>query len=142
MSEKLKAGVVGVGHMGRHHVRIYSELPDVELIGVVDKDKTRAEEYGKKYNCFATDNLEEIIDKIDIASVAVPTVSHLEVVERLIKNHKHILIEKPLAPNTEEGKKIIDLANRYNVIVQVGHTERFNPVVKAIRKMGVSPQFI
>jgi predicted dehydrogenase len=140
--KKIRAAVVGAGHMGRHHVRVYSELPNVDLVGVVDADENRAREMAEKFNTTAYTRVEDIIDKIDIASVAVPTVYHLQTAEPLIRAGKAVLIEKPLAPNSEEGRKIYDLARQYNVTVQVGHTERFNPVVRAMRRLEITPRFI
>lgn len=142
MKEKLKAAVIGAGHMGRHHMRVYSELDDVELLAVVDTDLSKAEEYSRRYKCQAFSDVADVIGKVDIASVATPTVSHLKVAQILIENGIHVLIEKPLAKDTDEGRKIIELAKKHGVVVQVGHTERFNPVVEAIHKFEVTPQFI
>jgi predicted dehydrogenase len=143
MTEKrIRAAVVGAGHMGRHHVRVYSELPNVDLIGVVDADADRAAEMAAKFNTTPYTKVEDIIDKVDIASVAVPTVYHLSAAEPLIRAGKAVLIEKPLAPNSEEGRKIYDLAQEYKVTVQVGHTERFNPVVRAMKRLEITPRFI
>ncbi len=138
----LKSAVIGAGHMGRHHCRIYSELPETELVAIVDSNIEKANEFAQKYNCQATDKVENIIDKIDIASIAVPTIRHLEIAAPLIENGKAVLIEKPLAANSKQAKTILELAKKYNVIVQVGHTERFNPVVQALSRLNVKPQFI
>jgi len=139
---KLKSAVIGAGHMGRHHCRIYSELDDVELIAVVDTNIDKAREFAQKYNCQALSDIGEIIDKIDIASIAVPTIYHLSVAESLITNGKAVLIEKPLAADSNQANQILKLAEKYNVIVQVGHTERFNPVVQALGRLNVKPRFI
>ena len=139
---KLKSAVIGAGHMGRHHCRIYSELDDVELIAVVDSDINRARQFAEKYNCQPATSIDEIIDKIDIASVAVPTIHHLSTAESLITKGKAVLIEKPLAADSRQAHKILELAEQHNVIVQVGHTERFNPVVQALSRLKVQPRFI
>ncbi len=139
---KLKSAVIGAGHMGRHHCRIYSELDDVELIAVVDSDINRARQFAEKYNCQPATSIDEIIDKIDIASVAVPTIHHLSTAESLITKGKAVLIEKPLAADSRQAHKILELAEQHNVIVQVGHTERFNPVVQALSRLNVQPRFI
>jgi predicted dehydrogenase len=143
MSEKkLRAAVVGTGHMGRHHVRIYSEMPQVELIGVVDANAERAAEMAQKFNCKPFTDVSQVIDQIDIASVAVPTIYHLAVADPLIRAGKAVLIEKPLSPDSTQGRKILDLAREFRATVQVGHTERFNPVVRAMRKLEMTPRFI
>jgi len=142
MTKKLRAAVVGAGHMGRHHVRVYSQLPQVELVGVVDANLQRGREMAQQYNCRAFADVSEVLDQIDIASVAVPTIYHLQVASPLIEAGKAVLIEKPLAVNSDECAKILELAKKYNVIVQVGHTERFNPVVRAMKRLEMHPRFI
>ncbi len=143
MSEKkLRAAVIGSGHMGRHHVRVYSEMPETELIAVVDADIERADELAKKFHSRSASDFNEIIDEIDIASIAVPTVNHLQIAEPFIKRGKAVLIEKPLAGDTETGRKILELAKKHHTIVQVGHTERFNPVVRAMGRLEMNPRFI
>jgi predicted dehydrogenase len=143
MSEtKIRAAVIGAGHMGQHHVRIYSELPQVDLVGVVDANAARASEMAEKFKTKPFTRIEDILDKIDIASIAVPTIHHLAAAEPLIRAGKAVLIEKPLAPNSEEGRKILQLARDHHVTVQVGHTERFNPVVRAMRRLEITPRFI
>lgn len=141
-TKKLRAAVVGGGHMGRHHVRVYSQLPNVELVAVVDADLARATELTQKHGGMPIQNVDEIIDRIDIASIAVPTIAHLAVAKKFITAGKAILIEKPLAGSVDEGQQIVDLAEKHGVTVQVGHTERFNPVVVSLRKMDVRPRFI
>jgi len=140
--KKLRAAVVGAGHMGKHHVRIYSQLPQVELVGVVDANGDRAREMAGQYHCQAFANVADILDKVDIVSVAVPTIHHLAVAEPLITAGKAVLIEKPLAPDSVQARQILDLAQKHKTVVQVGHTERFNPVVRAMRRLGIHPRFI
>jgi predicted dehydrogenase len=140
--KKLRAAVIGVGHMGKHHARIYSQMPDVELVGIFDANQERAKEIANQFHCPTFDNLSDLIAKIDLVSVAVPTVYHLTVAEPLIRAKKAILIEKPLAANSEECKKILELAQKHQAIVQVGHTERYNPVVRAMKRLEMTPRFI
>lgn len=138
----LRSAVIGAGHMGRHHCRIYSELPETELVAVVDSNVERAREFAEKYRCKFSDKPEDIVDEIDIASIAVPTRYHLPLAKYLIQKGKAVLIEKPLAPDSRQANEILDLARSHNVIVQVGHTERFNPVVQALARLNVTPRFI
>lgn len=140
--KKLRAAVIGTGHMGRHHVRVYSEMPQVQLVGVVDANAERAAEMAGKFNCKPFTDISQVLDQIDIASVAVPTIHHLKVAEPLIRAGKALLIEKPLAPDSEQGRKILNLAREFHATVQVGHTERFNPVVRAMRRLEMTPRFI
>lgn len=140
--KKLRAAVIGTGHMGRHHVRIYSEMNQVELTGVVDANSDRAAEMAANFNCKPFTDVSQIIDQIDLASIAVPTIHHLSVAEPLIRAGKAVLIEKPLAPDSRQGRKILDLAREFRTPVQVGHTERFNPVVRAMKRLDITPRFI
>jgi len=142
MSVPIPVAVVGTGHMGRHHVRIYHELAETELVGVVDQDKGRAAEMAAKFNTQAFDSIEPLIGKVKAVSVAVPTVAHLEVARPLMEAGIAVLIEKPLAPDSKSAKLLHELAHKSNVLLQVGHTERFNPVVRAMTRMKVKPKFV
>ncbi|MFH0983440.1 MAG: Gfo/Idh/MocA family oxidoreductase [Planctomycetota bacterium] len=142
MSEKLRAAVVGVGHMGRHHARIYHELPETELVAVVDKDRARAAQYAAQYGCQPYTDAGEIVGKVDVASVAVPTVMHAIVTQPLVEARIPVLIEKPLAPDVATAQRILQWAKKYDTVIQVGHSERFNPVVQAMKRLGVTPKFI
>ena len=142
MSKKLRAAVVGVGHMGKHHARIYSELPDTELVAVVDRNPSQAGKYAAQYGCEAYADVGEIVSRVDIASIAVPTVAHAPVARPLVEARVPILIEKPLAPDVATAREILGWAREYDAVIQVGHSERFNPVVQAMKRMEVTPRFI
>lgn len=142
MSAKLRAAVVGVGRMGQHHARIYRELPDTELVAVVDTDRARAEDVARRYACEACIEVGEIVSRVDVVSIAVPTVVHAEVARPLIEARVPVLIEKPLAPDLATARQILDWSRTYDVMIQVGHSERFNPVVQAMQRMQVTPKFI
>lgn len=138
----LKAAVIGVGHMGRNHARVYTEMDSTELVAVVDIDDDRARTMADTYNVAPYTDVTDVIDKIDIASIAVPTIAHLDIAAPLIQAGKAVLIEKPLASSVDHGRRILELARKHNVVVQVGHTERFNPVVRTMQRMQVAPRFI
>jgi predicted dehydrogenase len=142
MSERLPVAVIGAGHMGRHHVRKYHEMQSTELVAVIDTNLERARELadplGVKYAEAYTPDLGEIA----AATVAVPTVHHLAVARPLIERGISVLIEKPLTPTVEEGLEVAALAEKYGVTVTVGHTERFNPAVQAVTRLGLKPKFI
>lgn len=142
MTERLPVAVIGAGHMGRHHVRTYSQMPGVQLVAVVDANPDRARQLAEPLGARFADRLSPELGDIVAASVAVPTVHHLPVCRSLIERGIHVLIEKPLAPNTAEGEEIVSLARRHNVTVAVGHTERFNPAVRAVDRLGLRPKFI
>ena len=128
--------------MGRHHVRIYHQLPDAQLVGVVDTDLARAEAIAKEFGTKAYPSIEPIIDQVRAVSVAVPTMAHVEVARPLLQRGLAVLIEKPLAPDSAAARSLREEASRSGALLQVGHTERFNPVVRAMSKMRVAPRFI
>lgn len=142
MNERIPVAVVGTGHMGRHHVRIYSELPEADLIGIVDTDEKKAAELAGKFNTTAYPSIEPLLGRVQAVTVAVPTVAHLQVARPFLERGVAVLIEKPLAPDTTSARELHAVALRHNTLLQVGHTERFNPVVRAMHQMKVEPQFI
>lgn len=136
--KKLKIAVIGVGHLGKEHARIYSRLPQVELVGVVDVDQQRAKEVARQYGTSPYVNL----DKIDAASIVVPTDMHFKVAERLLTAGKNILVEKPITKTLKEAQRLVDLAKKKRLFLQVGHIERFNPIIQAMVKLVKKPRFI
>jgi UDP-N-acetylglucosamine 3-dehydrogenase len=134
-SQKLRVAVIGVGAMGRNHARVYSELPDVELVGAVDSFVATAQSVAMRYGCAAYTDYQRMLDekRPDAVSVAVPTVYHLEVAQHLASRGIHLLIEKPIAFSVEEGQQIIHAAEKAGVCLAIGHVERFNPAVIALK---------
>jgi predicted dehydrogenase len=128
--------------MGRHHARIYSELPDVELVAVVDEDRARAEQMAAQFGGQPCTELAELFGRVDVASVAVPTVYHHTVARPLIEAGIDVLVEKPLAIDTATARQMLRWAKQAAVVIAVGHSERFNPVVLAMQRMKVVPKFI
>src|SRR3989338_75860 len=134
--EKLKVAVIGAGSMGKNHARIYSEMKDVSLIAVCDSNKEFAKEIADKYKAKPYSEYKEMLknEKIDAASICVPTKLHKDVALEVIKNKIHVLVEKPIATTTEEAKSIIDSAAKNKVKLMIGHIEIFNPVVQELKK--------
>ena len=133
----LNAAVVGVGNMGRHHARIYSELSDVELIAVCDSNEKIAKEIASKFNCKHYVDYKKMLsnEKIDIVSIAIPTIMHKEAALDFLNKKIHVLLEKPICKTVEEAECIIKSAKNNGVILSVGHIERYNPGVIRIKKM-------
>ncbi len=142
MSQPLRVAVIGGGHMGRHHARIYSELDQCELVAVVDKDIDRARQVSSQHGGQAVSSVADVTGRLDAATVAVPTVYHVEIAIPLIERGVAVLIEKPLAPDSASAKHLLDASHKHNCVLQVGHSERFNPVVRAMLRMEVTPRFI
>ena len=143
MSEsRIRTAVVGAGKMGAIHAKVYSQLPDSELVAVVDTDQNRATQLAENYGCLAFTDCAEVLGKVDAVTVATPTTTHLQVAKVFLRNKIPVLIEKPLASNVREGRKIVALARRYETVVAVGHSERCNPVAQAMKRLSIEPKFI
>lgn len=140
--DRIRAGVVGVGHMGRYHALVYAELWDVDLVGVVDLDGARAAEVAGHYDTRAFTDHRELIGRVDVASVAVPTDQHVHVARDLLEAGIAVLVEKPMAPTLEDARALFTLARRCGVPLQVGHVERFNGAVQELRKIVERPILI
>lgn len=137
----IKVGVVGVGHLGRHHARLYAQQDGVELVGIVDQDAERGEAIAAEYGCRRFASVAELAPEVAAASVAVPTQAHADVACELLAAGVDVLVEKPLAKSLEEAERINAAAEAQGKIVMVGHTERFNPAVRALADAVRNPRF-
>ncbi|MFH1067063.1 MAG: Gfo/Idh/MocA family oxidoreductase [bacterium] len=142
MKNKLKAVVVGVGHMGKNHARVYAQLKNAELAGVYDIEQDVCRRIAQQHDVRCFSCLKEAMEAADVISIATPTSSHSDVASQCIQAGKHVLVEKPLALDTEEACKLVELAETAKVILQVGHVERFNPVLTALEERLSNPRFI
>lgn len=142
MEQKLRVGVVGVGHMGRYHVGLYSELFDVDLVGVADINHGRAHTTAQQYNTTAYTSYHGLIDKVDAVSIAVPTSLHHPVARDFLDAGVHVLLEKPIAHTIEEARDLFDLAESRNMVLHIGHVERFNGAVQELKKIVHEPLMI
>jgi len=138
----IKSGVIGVGHMGKHHARILAEIPECELIGVCDIDKDKGQKIAKEYNCTYHSNIKELLSKTDAVIIATPTNTHRDITIEALNKGNHVLVEKPISLDLKEADEIITAASRNNLILQVGHIERFNPAILASKKVVQNPLFI
>jgi predicted dehydrogenase len=138
---KIRVGVVGTGEFGRNHARVYREMPDVEFVGVYDRDAERAAGVASEFNTRAFGSLEELSGRADAVSVAVPTAEHGNVGCRLLESGLDVLVEKPMAADLAEADQLIQSAKRHKRILQVGHVERFNPAVLAVEPILNHPLF-
>jgi predicted dehydrogenase len=140
--EKIRTAVIGAGKMGHIHSKVLSKLPQSELVAIVDVQEEKAKKLAKEFKCQAFLKPQDLIGKVDAVTISVPTKNHLETAEILIKNKIAVLIEKPLAASAEEGEKIVALAKEYGTVVAVGHSERCNPVVQAMKRLKIEPKYI
>jgi len=141
-NEKIRTAVVGAGKMGSIHAKVYSQLPESELVAVVDVDPAKAAQLAEQHHCPAYTDCAEILGKVDAVTIATPTTTHLQLAKPFLQNRIPVLIEKPLASSVREGRKIVSLARRYDTVVAVGHSERCNPVVQAMKRFSIEPKFI
>ncbi len=139
---RLHAGVVGVGYLGSFHASKYASLPDVDLVAVVDTDMKRAENKAAEFDTKAYSDYREILDQLDMVSIAVPTEYHYQVARDFLEAGVHVLLEKPITSSPEEAQELIALASRNKLVFQIGHLERFNPAIQSIWGRQHDPFFI
>ncbi|MBL7072181.1 MAG: Gfo/Idh/MocA family oxidoreductase [Candidatus Omnitrophica bacterium] len=143
--EKLRIAVIGAGHLGSLHTKIYAALKhkmELDLVGVADVKKSVAKEVARKYNTNYFTNYNDLMDKVDAVSIVVPTSLHYAVAKDFLKAGKDVLIEKPVTKTLEEVNELITLAKAKDLIMQVGHIERFNSAVRAVEPFLKKPKFI
>lgn len=142
---RIPVAVIGVGRMGKHHARTYKKIAAAQLLAVVDADSERAATVADEFGCAACGSVAELLAKypnVAAVSVAVPTAFHAEAARPLLERRIACLVEKPLAPTVAAAQELADLAVRHGSILQVGHTERFNPAVRAVVAMNIRPRFM
>ncbi len=138
----LRVGVIGTGSMGRNHARIFGELPESTLAAVLDERADVAGEIAAKYQARAVTSLDEFADAVDAATIATPTVTHFSIAKQLLERGKHVLVEKPFVETPEQARELCELAQQRGLVLQVGHIERFNPVLSALESRLTRPRFI
>jgi predicted dehydrogenase len=138
----LRTGVIGVGHLGQHHARLYATLPGSTLVGIMDHDPDRAQMIAEKHGAKVFTSLSDFLKQVDAVSVAVPTSFHHAVAKTCLEAGKHVLVEKPLAVLPAEGRELVELAKAKGLRLQVGHSERFNPIMQVMRPHISRPVFI
>jgi predicted dehydrogenase len=139
---RLRAAVVGAGHMGAYHALAYAELTEADLVGVVDIDLERAQKVAEHYDARAFVDHRELIGQVDVVSVAVPTEEHFRVARDLLEAGVSVLVEKPMTPTLEEARELFAVARRAGAVLHVGHVERFNGAVQELRKIVDRPILI
>ena len=143
MSTTLRAAVIGIGHLGRHHARILAAMTGVELVAAVDIVRERAEAaVAAVPGARAVTDAAEILGDVDAVVIAVPTVAHLAVARPFLERGIHVLIEKPIAVSVAEADALVALSARHGAALAIGHSERFNPAMTAARPLLTRPRFI
>jgi predicted dehydrogenase len=142
MNQVIRAGIVGAGSIGRNHARIYSELPGVNFSAILDTNRETADAVSREHKVRAATTIEEFAGLVDVATVATPTSHHYEIGKFLLGQKKHLLIEKPITETSEQAQELVKLAKERGTILQVGHAERFNPVLSVLEQRLTRPRFI
>jgi predicted dehydrogenase len=140
--EKVRVGVIGVGHLGKHHARVYSQIPEAELVGVHDTDSEKAQNVAKEFDTRYFEDPNDLLERIDAVSLVVPTTFHYSSALDILGRGKNLLVEKPIAETVKQAEELVSLAKAKDLILQVGHIERFNPAFKAIETLELEPKFI
>ncbi len=141
-NNKLKVGVIGVGALGRHHARLYNLSENAEVVGVFDNTAATARQVANEFGLNVYDTWQALARDCDALSVAVPATYHGSVTVPLLEMKKHVLVEKPIAATVEEAEAMVDAARRNNVVLAVGHVERFNPAMDFLEKYAANTRFI
>ena len=139
---QVRIGVIGVGHLGQHHVKHYKTLDNVDLIGIFDIDRERSSDISKKFDVKVFDDLNSILEEVDALSIVTNTEHHYKIAEKCLRSKKHVFIEKPITAMIEEADKLLSIAEQNRVLIQVGHIERLNPALLALNKYEIKPKFI
>ena len=142
MNKKTKIGVVGVGHLGQHHTKHYSNLDGANLVGVFDLNQDRCKAVATKYEIKAYEALGDLLSNTEAVSVVTPTEEHKKVAEQCIKKGKHVFIEKPITKTVAEAELLIALAKEKGTIIQVGHIERLNAALLPLEEFDINPKYI
>ena len=140
--DKVRIGIIGVGYLGTQHARILSYLEGAELKGVADIDLKKSMIIGNRHGVSYYQNFVDMLEEIDAAIVAAPTSEHYSITEKLLKEGKSVLVEKPMTDTVEQAEELVDLAKQNQLVLQVGHLERFNPAVEALQDLISEPKFI
>ncbi|MGA2298939.1 MAG: Gfo/Idh/MocA family oxidoreductase, partial [FCB group bacterium] len=138
----VKISVIGTGHLGSIHARLWKNTINAELIGIFDIENKKADALSNELNCKIFSSINEALEASDAVTIAAPTSNHYEIAMKCLQQNKHCLIEKPITSNYLEAKSLIDEAQNKGLVIQVGHVERFNPALAALKDYKLNPVFI
>ena len=138
--QKIRIGVIGIGYLGKFHLEKFQKNKDCQLVWLIDKNIKNIKNYKDKYNI--STNYKEIVDDVDAVSIVTPTITHFSIAKFFLKNKIHVLLEKPMTESVSEAKKLINLSKKHKKTIQIGHLERFNPVIRKVSSLIKNPLFI
>jgi len=140
--DKIRTAVIGAGKMGAIHAKVYDELEACELVAVVDTQQDRSQALAGRYGCESFTDCKPLLSLVDAVTISAPTVCHRDLAKEFIENNIAVMVEKPLASSIGQAEEIVELAKKHNAVVAVGHSERCNPVVQAMKRLHIKPKFI
>jgi predicted dehydrogenase len=142
MAEKIKMGIIGVGHMGQYHVNVSKQLNEAVLVGIYDADPARSKMISEKYSTISYDTIDLLLKEVDCIVIASPTFLHYEISKKALESNKHVLVEKPISETVEQAKELVNLAKERKLVFQVGHVERFNGAILELGKIVDQPMLV
>jgi predicted dehydrogenase len=140
--DKVKVGVIGTGHLGKLHIKMFSSIENCELIGIYDNNSLHAKTAANEFNTEFYEDLDELLDETDAVSIAATTTAHYELVKKALQKEKHVFVEKPITATIPEAEEVVKIAEEKKMNLQVGHIERFNPALISLEKYIIEPMFI
>ena len=142
MQNKIKVGLIGAGHLGRYHINHLSKHSDIDFVGFFDTDQENAKQVASKFSVKSFEGFNQLIDSVDAVHIVTPTNTHYEIAKKCLNKNKDVFIEKPITKNTKEACDIIDIEEKNNRLIQVGHIERFNPTINRLKTVFAQPHYI
>jgi len=140
--EKIKVGVIGTGHLGKLHTKMFSQLQNADLVGVYDADFSAAKTVAKENNTIAFEQMDDLLSKVEAVSIAAVTSAHYQLAKKCLEKKIHVFVEKPITVTLDEAEELVFLARENKMNLQVGHIERFNPALLALEKYNLNPLFV
>ncbi len=138
----IKVGVIGVGHLGKLHVKLFKQVNNCKLVGIYDKDIKSAKIVSEEFDIKNYNNLDDLLDNVDAVSIVTTTSTHYSLSKKAIEKNKHVFVEKPITADIPQAEELVESAKVKNLIFQVGHIERFNPALVSLEKYNLNPMFI
>ncbi len=140
--EKLKVGIIGTGHLGKLHIKMFKQISNCRLIGIFDNNSEAAKDAGYEFNVKVYNSLDELLNEVDAVSIVSTTSAHYKLAMNCLNKNLHVFVEKPITASINEAEEIVNLAKQKNLKLQVGHIERFNPALISLEKYMLKPMFI
>lgn len=138
----LKIGIIGTGHLGKLHTKLFKEITNCELLGIYDIDEAKLNSVSQEFDVAPFSNIDDLLKQVDAVSIVSTTSAHYKIAKKALENGKHVFVEKPITARIDEGEEIVELAKKNGLNMQVGHIERFNPALLSLEKFPLEPTFI